>query len=72
MIVVEEGKEAEKGESDLVRIAWKVKATGAEGHGDWINRDTAKAWLAEERSKHSGDMEHWLEEEKDQKEQVEK
>jgi alpha/beta superfamily hydrolase len=56
----------ESQEQQKVRIAWKSKATGAEGHGEYMDMKTAEAWL-EKANKEYPELEHWLESEDEAK-----
>ena len=47
-------------EQEKFRIAWKNKDTGATGHGEYVNKEIADAWLEKENKKHP-ELEHWLE-----------
>lgn len=47
----------------MYRIAWRVPATGATGHGEYcLSYDIAQDWLIRLRKEHA-DMIHWIEEE---------
>jgi hypothetical protein len=44
----------------LYRVAWKYKAAGACGHGQWMSRrEIAEAW-AEQGNKDWPDIHHWV------------
>jgi hypothetical protein len=43
------------------RVAWSIKSTGASGHGEWIDEELAKAWVAWLNKHLSATMNHWIE-----------
>ena len=59
-------KPAESQEQEKVRIAWKSKETGATGHGEYIDKKDADAWLEKVNKEHP-ELEHWLESEDEAK-----
>lgn len=42
------------------RVAWRSKITGFEGHGEFTNVATARAWV-EQGNREFPDTHHWLE-----------
>ena len=47
--------------SESCRVAWRSKTTGATGHGQFLPRKTAEAWLEYAKGKYSNNLERWLE-----------
>lgn len=44
----------------MVRICWRCRDTGVEGHGEPITKSAAHAWLADLSNLYPG-IDHWLE-----------
>jgi len=53
-------------EQEKCRVCWKNKITGDTGNGEFIDRESAEAWVKEENKKYP-DLEHWLETEDEAK-----
>lgn len=69
-IGVFKGKSPEVQKQEKVRIEWKNKTTGFTGHGEYMDKETAKAWL-DKANKERPDLEHWLKPEDEEKVRIE-
>lgn len=44
----------------MVRIYWRSRLTGKDGHGEPLSRDLAEAWI-DLLAKLHHDLDHWIE-----------